>query len=847
MVVRRVIGTVLSLALLGCAGGETLDENPNTEVSVGESEELIETNAEASSVPNMNEWEETPVSELEPIDSCRISDITGVRGEVPTADDQYYGSLGFPRSTLLPDTLGAVRILVVPFGYLDRPISEGRSEQLERTMRSVNLYVEAFSYGKASIEARVLPEADGVEVGLLEEDLSGRGIQFNQIDLATTIVEEISPEHLNTDFDVLLLLGPTDSTVDTAQAMDPKLTTGDGRPIEMPDGVDRLAILSGRNAGYTTVIVHELMHSWLGLEDLYPFTGGDSYTDRWSLMSQAVLHRGAELLGYERFLAGWLDDESVRCAPNDATTSHILLPVTDQENPGLVLIPESEHSLIAIETRGKTVFNTEVATPIFRVDTSKPSGFGPIRLIGYLEAAGDVVAAGPVDVQLVEGSPGQPMLVTTTPATSGEASSDTSGTGDRTASATVQETCSRVGEEDVSALGPATCRPTANGKRWILDANEAEPSSFEPVADVMPCRLQQPAGIREPTLGTTFSAQFSVALQGEIEVALVPVSFPSYPFDHDMEQLGADWARVGDWMLDQSGETVSLITSTVSSEVVSELDPEDIAADYSQANEVLTAARAMAREAAELAGDADVIVLVLPRAFTSLNGQGPAAWWSTYSEVDGTPFMMPGHVLTYVEERQPELWPALAALFLEAVGLDVRIAGSNTLETAVASDFNIVAGWAQWLLGWMNDDDVACIVLDDEPVNLSLAPLQTQGSGPRMGVVPISETEVLVVESHRDTGWSEGLSRETEDFGAYGLRVYVIDSARRADLNWNPEGGADFGSRMLISDELAAAAREPIGPNPFSPLVLQGESVRYRDVVVEYVEAGSRDVISISR
>ena len=847
MSIRSLVGALLAMTIAGCSSTESPDAVSSADVVATETT-VENSEADESSLPiDFGEWSETDRSELEPIDACRIADITGVRGEAPSAPDQYYASLGFPRSTLLPDTLGVLKLLVVPFGYADRPIVDGRAQQIERSIRSINLYIEAFSYGKASIEAQVVPEAEGVVLDAAESALSGRGMMFNQIDLATTLVEAISPEYLNTDFDVLLLLGPTDSTVDTAQAMDPKLTTGDGRPIQMPDGVDRLAILSGRNAGYTTVIVHELMHSWLGLEDLYPFSGGDSYTDRWSLMSQAVLHRGAELLGYERFLAGWLDDESVRCAPNDATTSHILLPVTDQENPGLVLIPESEHSLIAIETRGKTVFNTEVATPIFRVDTSKPSGFGPIRLIGYLEAAGDVVAAGPVDVQLVEGSPGQPMLVTTTPATSGEASSDTSGTGDRTASATVQETCSRVGEEDVSVLGPATCRPTANGKRWILDANEAEPSSFEPVADVMPCRLQQPAGIREPTLGTTFSAQFSVALQGEIEVALVPVSFPSYPFDHDMEQLGADWARVGDWMLDQSGETVSLITSTVSSEVVSELDPEDIAADYSQANEVLTAARAMAREAAELAGDADVIVLVLPRAFTSLNGQGPAAWWSTYSEVDGTPFMMPGHVLTYVEERQPELWPALAALFLEAVGLDVRIAGSNTLETAAASDFNIVAGWAQWLLGWMNDDDVACIVLDDEPVNLSLAPLQTQGSGPRMGVVPISETEVLVVESHRDTGWSEGLSRETEDFGAYGLRVYVIDSARRADLNWNPEGGADFGSRMLISDELAAGAREPIGPEPFSPLVLQGESVRYRDVVVEYVEAGSRDVISISR
>ena len=835
MSIRSLVGALLAMTIAGCSSTESPDAVSSADVVATETT-VENSEADESSLPiDFGEWSETDRSELEPIDACRIADITGVRGEAPSAPDQYYASLGFPRSTLLPDTLGVLKLLVVPFGYADRPIADGRAQQIERSIRSINLYIDAFSYGKASIEAQVVPEAEGVVLDAAESALSGRGMMFNQIDLATTLVEAISPKYLNTDFDVLLLLGPTDSTVDTAQAMDPKVTTGDGRPIEMPDGVDRIAILSGRNAGYTTVIVHELMHSWLGLEDLYPFSGGDSYTDRWSLMSQAVLHRGAELLGYERFLAGWLDEESVRCAPNNEPTSHILFPVTDQESPGLVLIPESEHSVIAVETRGKTVFNTEIATPIFRVDTSEASGNGPIRLLGYLEDVGDVVAAGRVEIGLADGAPGQPSLITIAPHEGGENDTRSDPTGPSGEAAVVQDNCSRPGDKELSSLGAVTCRPTADGNRWILDTDGIAPDDSKPLGDVAACRL-------EPS----FRAEFSTRAEGELSVALVAVSFPSYTFDHDPAVLKQQWSEVGDWLLDQSGGVLSLRASMALS-AASQADPEQIASSYEQVNDVRSFARQFVRDTQLSTGDADVIVLVLPKSFTSVTTQGPSAWWETLVDVDGTPVLMPGHVLAYAESQQSEPWAPLASLLMGAIGLDVRIAGSQTLETQVIGGFNIVAGWPQWLLGWIADEQAACVDLESEPVTVSLAPLQSGGEGLRLAMIPLSATEVLVIESHRDEGWSTAISEGSRHAGAYGLRVYVIDAAQRADLNWDPQVGADAGSRMLISDELAAGAREPIGPEPFSPLVLQGESVRYRDVVVEYVEAGSRDVISISR
>ena len=50
-----------------------------------------------------------------------------------------------------------------------------------------------------------------------------------------------------------------------------------------------------------------------------------------------------------------------------------------------------------------------------------------------------------------------------------------------------------------------------------------------------------------------------------------------------------------------------------------------------------------------------------------------------------------------------------------------------------------------------------------------------------------------------------------------------------------------------IADITGVRGEAPTAPDPFSPLVLQGEQVRYGDVVVKYIEAGARDTIRISR
>ena len=68
-------------------------------------------------------------------------------------------------------------------------------------------------------------------------------------------------------------------------------------------------------------------------------------------------------------------------------------------------------------------------------------------------------------------------------------------------------------------------------------------------------------------------------------------------------------------------------------------------------------------------------------------------------------------------------------------------AGTTALE---------MLAWSRWQLGWLDDDQILCI---REPyARVTLAPVAEPGGGVAMAAVPLSDHEVLVLESRRQTG-----------------------------------------------------------------------------------------------
>ncbi len=92
--------------------------------------------------------------------------------------------------------------------------------------------------------------------------------------------------------------------------------------------------------------------------------------------------------------------------------------------------------------------------------------------------------------------------------------------------------------------------------------------------------------------------------------------------------------------------------------------------------------------------------------------------------------------------------------------------------------------WSRWQLGWLNSEQVRCVT-DTESV-VDLEPIAEPGDGIAMAAIPLSSTEVIVVENRRKLGYD--LPREHHypngTIGTFpalptdGVLVYTVDASR---------------------------------------------------------------------
>ena len=180
------------------------------------------------------------------------------------------------------------------------------------------------------------------------------------------------------------------------------------------------------------------------------------------------------------------------------------------------------------------------------------------------------------------------------------------------------------------------------------------------------------------------------------------------------------------------------------------------------------------------------------------------------------------------------LWALWAHDMLHTIGVE----GHNPVEsfTLESEDYlnNVASAWNQWLLGWMKDDQVAC--LDKSGINgmeVDLVPLQSASAGFRTAIVPIT-----VVESHRNTGYGAKL-------GAAGTLVYLMDT-KNVPPYAERENTSLVGSKFLDPDKVTSAARQRVGNGRQSALMLPGEYAAFENLRIEFVRSGTFDKIKFT-
>jgi len=161
-------------------------------------------------------------------------------------------------------------------------------------------------------------------------------------------------------------------------------------------------------------------------------------------------------------------------------------------------------------------------------------------------------------------------------------------------------------------------------------------------------------------------------------------------------------------------------------------------------------------------------------------------------------------------------------------GID-HVANSLHMMNNQSGDSLVLSAWDQWLLGWLPESAVYCVVSANlDATDVHLTPLELAPSGYSAAMIRLSETMAIVVESRRPEGY-------TVSTGGSGVVVYLVETTKDNDRT---------GEGQSLAKERFA---EFISPQA-DPILTAGQSVTYAEVTITYLEVDvAQDVVRISR
>jgi hypothetical protein len=326
----------------------------------------------------------TPLSKLTSMDICKTVD--------KTPDYAWGGKIlhrnGFPRPDFSVAGKKSAKILVVPIIFNDLPFREEKiqrgqifSSDVDLLNETIPLIKESFktlSVQRFEVEIDVLPKSQWL-VFNRDNPLSG----VWGVDNFTTLMEIIEKEKPDFNFDgydtFAFISGnglPGQMGLGSAQASHPRVKNSKSGFMN--------AILMLGGITNTTLWVHEFGHSLFSFEDLYLFSQASSGTTRqklgdvsvpskWDLMSDSSK---VSLLGWNKFLIGWLYDSEVRCISEQKSTIHYLSNRETSNDTKLLTINLAPGVTLAAEA--KNASGTDKGLLLYLIDTYTSHGEGPV-------------------------------------------------------------------------------------------------------------------------------------------------------------------------------------------------------------------------------------------------------------------------------------------------------------------------------------------------------------------------------------------------------------------------------------------------------------------------------------
>ena len=157
--------------------------------------------------------------------------------------------------------------------------------------------------------------------------------------------------------------------------------------------------------------------------------------------------------------------------------------------------------------------------------------------------------------------------------------------------------------------------------------------------------------------------------------------------------------------------------------------------------------------------------------------------------------------------------------------------------------------WDTFFSGWMGTDELYCMPIEEKSKEITLIPLERLQRGPRGVIVPISDTNALVIESHRAEGWGKRMmdaeyGRQSGNFGtaSYGVAVFWLDTTTDTNRYAGSSGFTDTDTGEKWGDHLVPAGVS----RPFD-LLIKGDTVTYKGITVSFVSTGDYDTVRITK
>lgn len=148
------------------------------------------------------------------------------------------------------------------------------------------------------------------------------------------------------------------------------------------------------------IMAHETAHVF-SLPDVYAFSGAPHrYVGGWDVMGNPA---GAApgLFAWHRWKLGWVEDRQVSCMDVPGEYSVKLTSVDRRNGTKLAVIPTGASTAIVLESRRAAGLDADACSTgvlIYTVDSSVPTGMGPVRVIDASPGDAETATCGDLDV-----------------------------------------------------------------------------------------------------------------------------------------------------------------------------------------------------------------------------------------------------------------------------------------------------------------------------------------------------------------------------------------------------------------------------------------------------------------